>query len=258
MIIIRDHYFPPAGANRRLHICLPDNYYKTQERYPVMYFFDGHNLFSDAEATYGKSWGLSAFLSRWNRPMIIVGMECSHEGNERLVEYCPYNYRGKFWGDIHGTGKATLEHMAGELKPEIDREFRTYSFREATGIGGSSMGGLMALFGVCMYNETFSKALCLSSAVGPGIKELLGDIGEAALSPDTRIYLSWGEEEAKYGRRTSVNSLLTRTAQNHYLLQGLLLQKGCAVDLYCQPGGHHCEADWEKQLPRGMDFLWNG
>ena len=81
MIIIRDHYFPPAGANRRLHICLPDNYYETQERYPVMYFFDGHNLFSDAEATYGKSWGLSAFLSRWNRPMIIVGMECSHEGN---------------------------------------------------------------------------------------------------------------------------------------------------------------------------------
>ena len=257
MIIIRDHYFPPAGTNRRLHICLPDNYYETQERYPVMYFFDGHNLFSDAEATYGKSWGLSAFLSRWNRPMIIVGMECSHEGNERLVEYCPYNYRGKFWGDIHGTGKATLEHMARELKPEIDRQFRTYSFREATGIAGSSMGGLMALYGVVMHNHIFSKAACVSSSIGPGMKELMQDISDAPISPDTRVYLSWGEEEAKYFGDKDLPALTTKTAQNNYTIAGLLNQRGCATRVVCQYGGNHCEKDWEKQVPGFMTFLWD-
>ncbi len=89
MVIVEHHRFGPAGADRRLHIWLPEGYENSEERYPVMYFFDGHNLFSDSMATYGKSWGLAGFLSRWHRQMIIVGIECSHEGNERLIEYCP-------------------------------------------------------------------------------------------------------------------------------------------------------------------------
>ena len=90
MIIKRDIYYPPAGSSRRLHIYLPDDYHKSEERYPVMYFFDGHNLFFNEDATYGKSWGFKEFLEGWNRKMIIVGMECSHEGNSRLIEYFPY------------------------------------------------------------------------------------------------------------------------------------------------------------------------
>ena len=85
MIIKRDIYYPPAGSSRRLHIYLPDDYHKSEERYPVMYFFDGHNLFFNEDATYGKSWGFKEFLEGWNRKMIIVGMECSHEGNSRLI-----------------------------------------------------------------------------------------------------------------------------------------------------------------------------
>lgn len=257
MVIVEHHRFGPAGADRRLHIWLPEGYENSEERYPVMYFFDGHNLFSDSMATYGKSWGLAGFLSRWHRQMIIVGIECSHEGNERLIEYCPYDYRGKFWGEIHGTGKETLRFITGELKPEMDGRFRTYSFREATGIGGSSMGGLMALYGVCLHNEIFSKAACLSSAVGPGMKELMRDIAAAPMSPDTRIYLSWGEKEAFFGRKAQTDPLLTKTAQNHYLLSGLLGQKGCNTEVYLQPAGQHCEADWEKQVPYFMDYLWD-
>ena len=73
MIIKRDIYYPPAGSSRRLHIYLPDDYHKSEERYPVMYFFDGHNLFFNEDATYGKSWGLKEFLDGWNRKMIVVG-----------------------------------------------------------------------------------------------------------------------------------------------------------------------------------------
>ncbi len=257
MLIFRDIRFTPAMEDRRLHIWLPEGYRESGDRYPVMYFFDGHNLFSDADATYGKSWGLGEFLRRWHRQMIIVGIECSHHGNDRLKEYCPYEYTGSFLGGIHGTGRETLRFITDELKPEIDRDFRTYSFREATGIAGSSMGGLMALYGVCMHNNVFSKAACLSSAVGPGMGKLLPDIQAAPMSPDTRVYLSWGEEEAGYRARTKAPALLTRTAKNHYLLSGLLIQKGCSTEVYCQPDGRHCEADWEKQIPRFMAFLWD-
>ena len=166
MIIKRDRLFTPAGTNRRLHIYLPDNYYWTDERYPVMYFFDGHNLFFNEDATFGKSWGLKEYLDYWHKKMIIVGIECSHEGNQRLQEYCPYVYTGKFWGVLHGTGKETLVWMTEELKPDIDREFRTYAFREATGIAGSSMGGLMALYGVVMHKKMIAVHSVMNKVTG--------------------------------------------------------------------------------------------
>ena len=56
MIVKRDFIYTPKGKNRPLHIYLPDDYASSTEHYPVMYFFDGHNLFFDQDATYGKSW----------------------------------------------------------------------------------------------------------------------------------------------------------------------------------------------------------
>lgn len=67
MIEKTDFWFSSAGQNRRLHIYLPDDYYESEERYPVMYMFDGHNLFYDSDATYGKSWGMKDFLDHWDK-----------------------------------------------------------------------------------------------------------------------------------------------------------------------------------------------
>ena len=83
MIVKRDFTYTPKGVSRKLHIWLPDTYDSTDEHYPVMYFFDGHNLFLNDDATYGKSWGMKEFLESWSKPMIIVGIECGHEGYER-------------------------------------------------------------------------------------------------------------------------------------------------------------------------------
>ena len=90
MIVKRDCIYTPKGKNRPLHIYLPDDYATSLDRYPVLYMFDGHNLFSNEDATYGKSWGLKEFLDQWDRKLILVGIECGHEGDERLSEYLPY------------------------------------------------------------------------------------------------------------------------------------------------------------------------
>ena len=131
MIIKETLYYDPAGEDRTVHIYLPDNYNETDERYPVMYFFDGHNLFLDSDATYGKSWGLKEFLDGWQKPMMVVGLECSHQGNHRLDEYCPYD-ANLMNNNIHGEGRETMDWIVGTLKPYIDKNYRTYSFREAT------------------------------------------------------------------------------------------------------------------------------
>ncbi|MBR2654045.1 MAG: alpha/beta hydrolase, partial [Lachnospiraceae bacterium] len=90
MVIKRDFIYTPKGKSRMLHIWLPENYNESEDRYPVMYFFDGHNLFFNEDATFGKSWGLFEFLSDWPKDIIIVGIECGHDGDERLGEYSPY------------------------------------------------------------------------------------------------------------------------------------------------------------------------
>lgn len=247
MIEKRDIWFAPFGGTRTLHIYLPRDYAHSAERYPVMYFFDGHNLFSDADATYGKSWELGRFLDDWEKPMIVVGIECAHEGDARLIEYCPYRYRGRFWGDLAGRGDETMRFIVETVKPMIDQAYRTYPFREATGIGGSSMGGLMSAYAVIRYNQWFSKAACLSSSIGPGMQELKRDLDASALSADTRVYLSWGTQEAggKHGMGASSRELAR-----------WLGERGANARLRCLEGGRHCEADWERLAPEFMHFLW--
>ena len=256
MVIWEDCICTPVGKNRRLHIYLPDEYDHSEERYPVMYFFDGHNLFFDHDATYGKCWGLREYLDTWHKSMIIVGFECGHEGRERLNEYSPYSFNSNYLGKVEGIGTEILDWIVREIKPAIDARFRTWSHREATGIGGSSMGGLMSLYGAIKYNHHFSKAACVSSTVIPCFRKLCTDIRRAGMHPDTRLWLSYGEDEA-FGRSERTRSLFeTRTAYCTGKILDLLAEKGVMTRTYIQPGGRHCEADWEKQVPMFMEYLW--
>ena len=196
MLIKQDFYFKSLGAVRPLHIRVPDH---GEPPYPVCYFFDGHNLFRDEDATYGKSWGFDEFCRDWDKQVIIVGIECAHENGKRLSEYLPYGTGFGWLKGIEPLGDATMQGLIYELKPYIDSTFPTIPFRECTAIGGSSMGGLMAAYGLVKYNNYISKAACLSPSIGSVCGKLWRDMNETAISPDTRIYLSWGTREG-YGK----------------------------------------------------------
>lgn len=256
MIVKRDFLYSPTKANRPLHIYLPDDYEQTQERYPVMYFFDGHNLFLNEDATYGKSWGLKEFLETWGKSMIIVGIECGHEGQERLSEYLPYHVEEGYFSQFPLMGDQTMEWIKHELKPVIDKEYRTYPFRECTAIGGSSMGGLMALYAAVHHNEWFSKAACVSSAIGFCMPALMKDLEESYIDRDTRIYLSWGTKEARGIEDVWSDDKHSYTYKCNRRAADKVLESGAKVKLDCQIGGGHCEADWEKLVPTFMNFLW--
>ena len=225
MIIKRPFWYPPGNSDRTLHIYLPDDYYSTEERYPVIYFFDGHNLFFNEDATYGTCWGLKDFLDRWHKKIIIVGMACSHVNQERL-------------------------------SPMIDREYRTWSHREATGIAGSSMGGIMSMYGIIRYNDIFSKAACVSTGVFWNLSDFRKDLKQVQLSPDTRIYMSWGEIESGKAAHNGNPEFDTREARSTRKFEKELQAKNARTYLYFQPNGRHCEADWAAQVPLFMDWLW--
>ena len=111
---------------RKAYIYLPDYYEEdTFRRYPVLYMFDGHNVFFDADAAFGKSWGMASYMAWARKPLIIVAIECNKKGNGRMREYSPYNFEDPKYGKIRGRGKAYMEWLVNDLKPYIDANYRT-------------------------------------------------------------------------------------------------------------------------------------
>lgn len=246
--MIMKFLYPIKELNRTttLHIYLPDDYDGYAAAYPVMYMLDGHNLFYDEEATFGKSWGLKEFLDRYDKEFIVVGIECDHEGNNRLAEYCPYEVKNTFLGTIEGKGKIFMDWLVHDLKPYIDHHFRTYAFREATGIGGSSMGGLMAYYALIRYNKVFSKAACLSPSLILCPHELEEEAQEDWIHPDTRMYLSIGTKEFETDQEVLFAYL------NHFAR----IASPALSSIYIVPGGMHNEKSWEEQNQAYFDYLW--
>lgn len=254
MLIKQDFYYNSLGANRPLHIRVPD---KGEGPFPVFYFFDGHNLFRNEDATYGKSWGLDEYLAGWDKDIIVVGIECAHEGNLRMSEYLPYGRATGWLRDFAPLGEATMQGIIYELKPYIDSTFPTIPFRECTAIGGSSMGGLMSAYAVVKYNQYISKAACLSPSIGSVNGKLWHDMNNTYMSPDTRVYFSWGTREGYGGIKNPDEE--DRSSWIYRTIRGTANKveaAGGTARLYCQVGGRHCEADWEKQLGIFMPFLW--
>ncbi len=241
-------WFSPAEEHRRIHLYLPEDYHWTEERYPVVYMFDGHNLYFDSDATFGTCLGLKDFLDHWGKKLIVVGMECSGQDLQRVHEYCPYHIQSAIYGDVHGRGDATVSWIVHELKPYIDRTYRTYSFREATAIAGYSMGGMMALFAVLRYNRWFSKGAVISPSIVPAMDSFRREVQDP-LSPDTRIFFSWGTAEYQ----ADYNDLVARCILE---LEKEVQKQGVQTYLFCQPGGQHNEASWAHQVPSWMQFLW--
>lgn len=110
MIAYHQLEFPATRENRTIRVYLPNNYENQNTSYPVMYFFDGHNLFFNQEATYGESWQLNEFLNHWNKDMVIVGFEPGHVVKQHLEKYSPYDMRGEFFASpIQGQVEATMQ-----------------------------------------------------------------------------------------------------------------------------------------------------
>lgn len=242
-------HITPYDLDRNTFIYLPDNWQTSGRRYPVIYMFDGHNLFFDSTATFGTCWGLKDYLDA-HPNAIVVAPECNHEGNKRLEEYCPYD--SDWFDGIHGTGKQYMDWLVNELKPAIDAKYPTLPDRGNTAIGGSSMGGLMSLYAITAYNKVFSKAACLSPSVRICLPQVKAELKKAKLAPDTRVYLSWGEKEGK-----GKHQLAQYTANALAVTRGLS-GKGAEVYPYLQMNGKHCEADWRKQLGRCFKFCSDG
>ena len=233
---------------RRAYVYLPDALNQDPDaRYPVLYMFDGHNLFFDGDATYGKSWGMLEYMDATQTPLIIAAVECNHDPNNgRLNEYSPFSCRDPEMGRIKGLGKVTMDWMVKTFKPEIDSSFPTLPDRSHTFIAGSSMGGLMSLYAVAKYNKYFSRCAALSPSIWLAPDKLEKLLRTARLRPDTVVYMDYGSRELANHDDMS---------RGFAAVAGLLLERGVLLNCRIVPGGEHCEASWERQIPFFLNTL---
>lgn len=244
MVLNWDVTFPaPKGDElRKAYLYLPDSYeYDRQKRYPVLYMFDGHNVFFDSDATYGKCWGLKEYMDFTETDLIIAAVECNHSAdNDRLREYSPFDFKDPAFGSFEGMGDATMEWFINVFKKDIDERFRTLPDRRNTFIAGSSMGGLMSLYALLAYNDTFGRAAALSPSIWLTRKDIPSFVKQAEVDPDTVLYMDYGSEEM--ANHKGMEKLFRQTC-------GHLMDKNIFLTSRIVPMGTHCEACWEKQLP---------
>lgn len=159
---------PQLSRTRRIWIYLPPDYAESKKSYPVLYMHDGQNLFDNA-TSYSGEWGVDEFLDSIflakKKEIIVIGIDNGQA--KRMNEYNPWEFQnfGK------GEGDKYVDFLVKNLKPYIDKHYRTLSNKNTTYIAGSSMGGLISLYAVLKYPEVFGGAGIFSPAfwTAPGI-----------------------------------------------------------------------------------------
>ena len=233
---------------RTVYVYLPKAAKDPEARFPVLYMFDGHNVFFDKDATFGKSWGMGKYLDRTKTPLIVVAVDCNHRlPFGRLSEYSPFPFEWEGFGKGIGRGTKFMNWLCNTLKPLIDERYPTLPGRETTYIAGSSMGGLMSLYAITAYNHVFSRAAALSPAVWIVHGRMEQLIRKSKYRPDTAVYLDFGQRE--FGGKKEMRRSFMDTVN-------ALEQQDVPITCRIVPNGDHNEATWEEQIPFFMPVLF--
>lgn len=236
--------------NRRdLVVYLPPGYEERQDRhFPVLYLQDGQNLF-DGETSYvrGQDWHVGqaadeAILKGTVEPLVIVGIY--NTGKARVREYTPWR-APKLGG---GGADRYAKFLQEEVMPFIQSAYRVDRGPERTGIGGSSLGGLLSLYLGLKTPSVFGRIAALSPSVWWDRCEIHRFTAKKRIDSRPKIWLDIGTQEGP------------RIADEVGRFRDVLLQKGWEAErtLHFEriEGAEHNEAAWSRRVGPFLEFLF--
>ena len=243
------------GNARTLTVNLPPGYADDPtRRYPVLYMHDGQNIFEDHRAEFGVSWRAGEIADRLAtegriRPILLVGMD---NDEAREDEYAVYP---DAWAETGGRGDEHARFVVEEVKPFVDREYRTLPGRADTAIAGSSMGGLASLTTAWHHPRAFGMAGLLSPSLWWAKGRVLDELGEdSAWMRRTRFWLCMGTREEKH--RDHVTPGIQRTRRLVELFDGAGLIPGRDYQYWEVAGGEHDEAAWSARFDKLLLYFF--
>ena len=230
------------GSIRRLRVYLPPDYAKGERRYPVLYMFDGQNLFDDA-TSYAGEWGVDESMDALAREekfsAIVIGID--HGNEQRFNELIPY-WNVRF---LPNWGAVFADDVVQVIKPFVDANYRTLPDRAHTAILGSSLGGLEADYAIHRYPEVFGKAGVFSPSYWVS-DEPFDQAQRTALPLDSRVYLYMGGKEGE-----------DSVANVERMAQLLRVHGGAdAVAVQVVAEAEHNERAWRVAFPVAVRWLF--
>ena len=242
-ILSTNFAIPQLNRTRRIWIYLPTDYASSTKTYPVLYMHDGQNLF-DAFYSFSGEWGVDEALAikqtMGDAGVIVIGID--NGGSNRLNEYNPYIHPQYGGGD----GDEYMEFIVDNLKPYIDSVFRTKSDRENTGIAGSSMGGLISLYGGVKYQQVFGKIGVFSPAfwIAPSLYTF---VRNTPVTYAPKIFIIGGGNESP----NLVNEMqaMVDTLNNAGY-------PSSNINYQVKPDGQHSEWFWKREFPAVYSWLY--
>ena len=243
--LIEEAYeIPHLNATRKISAVLPYDYYYTSKQYPVLYLQDGQNLFNPL-APYGD-WAIDKSMeklaSEGLKDLIIIAID--HGEEERINEYLPY-YHPRFG---EGKGNFYIQFMIERLIPNINKNFRTLTNFENTGIGGSSMGGLISLHAGLSNPGVFGKMMIFSPSLWIS-KTIFNNTKTFRPLQESKIYLYAGGKE-------SIEHLPNAQKLGSIIKEKMV--KGHNIDFHFSINemGNHAEVHWREEFPKAIKWLY--
>lgn len=257
---------PRNGHRQTVRVYLPPDYETSGRDYPVIYMFDGHNLFDVATSRWAKEWGIDEIFEQrhLNDPAstaVVVGIDAPWGAHARYAEYTiadwtahaePGEELTEVERHVHGHGAETAAFLMGEVRPWAERTYRVATNRERVAVAGSSLGGYMTLYTATRFGDQVGAGLAFSPVAldQPMAGQVLRDYlaGSTPVWPQ-RYYLDMGDDEdLNYSTREAL-------VANLGPLEVALRAAGHA-DIWSRviPGGVHDEVAWGERFGEVVDW----
>jgi predicted alpha/beta superfamily hydrolase len=239
---------------KTIRVYLPKTYMNENRRYPVLYMHDGQNVFRDEDSIRGVSLGIEDYLDQNDLEIIVVGIDLNTTGEERINEYCPWPNgefaKGKFGisNSTGGRGEEYLDFIVHELKPFIDRKYRTLD--NNTSMAGISLGALITTYAACTYPHIFKKIALLSSGFYRNQEEIENLLGNSDLSAIEGVYMDCGTREA--GDEEEISGLFLESSKSVY---EILREKVPNTRFDILDNAEHDYAFFRKRVSNIFDLL---
>lgn len=251
------HNFPSKhlGNKRTIAVYMPPNYERRKRMcHPVIYFQDGQNVFDAATSAFGVEWQADETADRMIRagdiePVIMVGI---YNTPDRVDEYTAhYDKRRKKGGRGSIYGRFVME----EVKPFIDKTYRTLTDRENTAVVGSSLGGLISLYMASQFPDRIGMCAALSPSLWWCNEQQTKDLRkDSSWVRDSRFWIDVGTNET--GDNNENSTLVRQIERYAELLAEASLQPDRDVVCRTIEGGQHTEGSWAQRFDQVLEFLF--
>lgn len=242
--------------SRFLRVWLPPGYddpANAARHYPVLYLNDGQNLFEASTSFTGVEWQVDETSERLVRegvipPMMVVGID--NAGKDRLREYMPHRSLQPVMLRVQGSRYPTF--LMKEVMPFVAKNYRVASGSENTGLGGSSLGALIALYTAASRPDMIGRLLIESPSLWASNRQMIRESRAIARWPQ-RIFLSTGTAEA--GRPDKDQSMVDDVRELAAILRRAGLDE-TRLRVVVEEGGTHHESAWARRFPEALAFLF--